>query len=76
MYLNHPTKNDVGYWWVNHPSYKKLFIIELRWETWDHTRDGDRFEIHDGDEIIEFGNHEWYNYNFIKKVREPSVYDA
>lgn len=75
MLLKNPTHRDEGYWWVKVPWSNKLQIVEVSYRTWDHTRDGDMFQIIDGDQFIDHDSIEWYNYNFIAKVKPPNVYD-
>lgn len=66
------TKEDVGYWWVVYKDFG-LSVVQVSFETWDHTRDGDRYVIYDfGEEIPE---KEWFKYRFIKKIKPPNVYE-
>ena len=64
------TKNDVGYWWVIYKDFNEPYLIELRYVTWDHTRDGDRFVLFDLDVMIE--EDEFYHYKFINKIEPPT----
>lgn len=71
--MKNPRKEDEGVWWVSHPSYNDLFLVVLKFETMDHTRDGDRWVIYDGNEQIEEHTHEWWNYNFVRKDEWPET---
>lgn len=73
MYLKNPTHEDEGYWWVTVPSLRSPFIVEVYYRTWDHTRDGDMFQIIDGEYVVDHDNKEWYNYNFIEKINPPRI---
>ena len=72
MYLKNPTHEDEGYWWVKVPSLRDPFIIEVYYRTWDHTRDGDMYQIIDGDQIVDHDQKEWFEYDFIEKVKPIS----
>ena len=71
MYLKNPSEKDIGYWWVKVPSLKLPMVVEVAFRTWDHTRDGDMWIIIDGEQIVEFDNKEWFEYNFIEKINPP-----
>lgn len=58
-----------GYYWAIYKDYVKPHVVQIRFETWDHTRDGDRWALWDGDE--EVPSDEWFKYSFIKKIKEP-----
>lgn len=58
-----------GYYWCTYKDFNFLMVVEIRFETWDHTRDGDRWALWDGDE--EVPPTEWFKYNFIRKIEEP-----
>lgn len=58
-----------GHYWVVYKDFNKPHIVEIRFERWDHTRDGDRWALWDGDE--EVPPDEWYKYSFIEKIPEP-----
>lgn len=58
-----------GYYWVVYKDFVKPYIVELRFENWDHTRDGDRWVLFEcGDEIPES---EFFKYTFIERIKEP-----
>jgi hypothetical protein len=64
------TKDDLGYWWTLYKDFGTPFIVELKFETWDNTRDGDRFVLYDfGEEVPE---NEWFKYQFISKIEPPT----
>lgn len=67
MYMKNPQREDQGWWLVRHPSFAKSFLVELKFETWDHTRDGDRWVIYHEEDEIEQHQKEWWNYDFIAK---------
>lgn len=63
--LNDPT----GYYWALYKDFTEPFIVSITYETWDHTRDGDRWALWHYDEEVppEF----WFKYTFIEKIKEP-----
>ena len=63
-------QNDIsGWYWVIYKDFNVPTVVEIRFETWDHTRDGDRWALWDGDE--EVPPEEWYKYRFIQKIEAP-----
>lgn len=58
-----------GYYWVIYKDHQEPIVIEIRFETWDHTRDGDRWALWHGDE--EVPPEYWHKYSFIEKVNKP-----
>lgn len=58
-----------GYYWVLYKDFNIPYVVEIRFEKWDHTREGDRWAIWEGDTEIEPS--EWHKYQFIQKIDEP-----
>ncbi len=69
------THNDCGYWWAIYKDFGEPIIVQVSFETWDNTRDGDRFAVFDfGEEVPE---NEWFKYRFLKKIEPPAYpYDS
>lgn len=58
-----------GYYWVVYKDFNTPYIVELRFKSWDHTNDGDRWVIWEGD--TEIPEHDFYKYHFISYIKEP-----
>lgn len=58
-----------GYYWVLYKDFNIPYVVELRFEKWDHTRDGDRWVILEGD--TEIPETEFFKYSFIERIEEP-----
>lgn len=58
-----------GYYWVVYKDFNIPYVIELRFESWDLTRDGDRWVIWDGGP--EIPETDFHKYRFISYIEEP-----
>lgn len=62
-------KDIEGYYWVSYKDWIKPYIVEIKFLSWDHTRDGDRWALMEGD--TEIPPEEWFKYSFIEKISAP-----
>ena len=63
------TRYREGYYWAVYKDFLTPHIVELRFESWDLTRDGDRWVIWEGD--TEIPETEFHKYHFLSYLEEP-----
>lgn len=59
-----------GYYWAIYKDFNIPHIVEIRFEKWDHTRDGNRWALWEGD--TEIPEDEWFKYRFISYIEPPT----